>query len=751
MSVHEVRDRVQSRLRQRRERKVFASGTKDSVPDHLAKELTVRLGERLRRILPGCQDEQLLRMAERWPTLRLFATDDATVRADAILGGSIDLLGTTVSTKKPIDWYADPRSAYRWNQDFYAEIPIYELPDGVDVKYVWELNRHQYCVDLARAWRLTGRDEYVIRLCEILVDWIDKNPLYSGVNWTSGLEVGVRSISWIWSLAMSMDWSGWRESDLDHIVRSLVDHATYLDSHLSHYASPYNHLIGEATALYILGLTLDGHPQAEGWRARAHGVLEEHGPLQFYEDGFSVEQATGYHFFTLGFLSQAIAVSRVMDDLLPALEQSLPTAFRAGASLMQPNGQWPVIGDVDSARSIPTGYEEFWDFRSLLSVGVTLFGLKDLKSDSTQPGEELFWMCGVEGLDAWENLDSAPTNSATHLPDSGYAVVRHENSVDDTWFLFDSGPLGEGVFHDSTPSVSHGHCDVLSVLFRRQGKPVLVDPGTISYAGPREWVDYFRDAPAHNTIAVEGLPAAKQPSRLAWANVYSRPSLEVNLDSEVWLCRGVLRLGKEASITRSILGLRNQGLWITDYVSLDRPRKISWFWHTMDEPTSFDEKQGDNSNVWSVADARLSVNACDLELTSTVQSRIKDSPVGCVSPGYGQQSAGYRISLCTQPTERAFVTTYVGTNERNYSVRCGREQLKSTEKLPDHDAPTADIIWQFEIDGQVEAVAGGVSDSSVPKNWRMLEGVGDWCAATTLADCGSSRREQIATCTATPQ
>ncbi len=747
MSIHEIQDRVRDRLRVRQERRIHAAGERSRISSKIVEETASQLCERHRQILPGCQDQHLERIAENWPTFSQTIADNAIHRADAILNGTCKLLGATVQTSFPMDWHTDPISGHHWERQFYTDVPIYELSNGADVKYVWEINRHQYFVDLARGWRLTGREDYVSRLRDLMLSWIGDNPLYEGVNWTSGLEVAVRSISWMWSLAMSSGWSGWRQSEIEIIARSMIQHATYLDDHFSYYSSPYNHLIGEATGLYLLSHVLGTHPDSRRWRERAHTALETHGPRQFYDDGFCAEQATGYHFFTLGFLSQAVVVARSTGDALPSIEKSLPDAFRAGAALIQPDGRWPIIGDVDSARSIPVGNDDFWDFRSLLSIGAVLFEIPELKQPSTEPGEELFWLCGVEGLDAWASLAATRAAATAYLPSSGYAVARSEDGLGDDWILFDAGPLGDGVYQDSTPSVSHGHCDALSIMYHHSGRSVLVDSGTPTYAGPRSWVDHFRDASAHNTIAIDGLPAAQQPGRLAWSHVHPCPEFDANLSSDIWLARGKLQLDKNSCVTRWILGLPGHGLWIADLVELDRPRQIHWYWHTADEPLPFREELGDTCYSWSVGKTVLGVDADGTTLETVVEASSDESPIAWRSQGYGERTPGHRIKLSTKSVDRVFAVTFLGTKTLPHAVRSGSDQVVSHLRIPERPIPPADIVWHVEIDGQVETIVAGVDCTQAPNDWRTLTGVGNWTAATTLGATSVTNANEDKSCT----
>ncbi|MCH8983962.1 MAG: hypothetical protein IH943_07665 [Acidobacteria bacterium] len=233
--------------------------------------------ESLACLIPGTRVVELCKLEREFPQHYFRLATQSKAVAERVLSGSWEMLGHRYDLRSPIDWHRDPRSEFCWPKGFYADVPLYELEEGVDVKYVWELGRQQYLVDLARGWRLSGAEKYAGRARELLLDWIKHNPLYEGIHWTSGLEVAMRVISWLWTLATLSEWNGWQPRDFSAIIRSLEDHATYLEHHFSFYSSPYNHLIGEATALLLIGLVFGETDEAPRWRTRGREVLVEHG------------------------------------------------------------------------------------------------------------------------------------------------------------------------------------------------------------------------------------------------------------------------------------------------------------------------------------------------------------------------------------------------------------------------------------------------------------------------------------------
>ena len=117
-----------------------------------------------------------------------------------------------------------------------------------NIKQVWEVNRLQHLTLLAAAWYLTGEDAYAERVDAQLRSWWAANPFLSGVNWTSGIELGVRLINFAWIRRLLDGWAG--VADLfernDLALRQIRWHQQYLATFESRGSSANNHLIAEA-------------------------------------------------------------------------------------------------------------------------------------------------------------------------------------------------------------------------------------------------------------------------------------------------------------------------------------------------------------------------------------------------------------------------------------------------------------------------------------------------------------------------
>lgn len=95
-------------------------------------------------------------------------------------------------------------------------------------------------------------------------------------------------------------------------------------------------------------------------------------------------------------------------------------------------------------------------------------------------------------LDLSEHLPQPPPGLAV-FPDTGYAVLRQRG----LWLAFDCGPLAPAFLP------AHAHADALSLQLWRDGSPVVVDPGSTTYAAGA-LRDRERSTAAHATVCVDG-------------------------------------------------------------------------------------------------------------------------------------------------------------------------------------------------------------------------------------------------------
>jgi hypothetical protein len=160
----------------------------------------------------------------------------------------------------------------------------------------------------------------------------------------------------------------------------------------------------------------------------------------------------------------------------------------------------------------------------------------------------------------------------TTFKDGGYSIVRAAADV----LMFDHGPLG------MPPSYGHGHADALSILWRRGGRDMLIDPGTYTYTGDPAWRAYFRGTAAHNTVTVDEQDQAVQETAFQWSRPYATELVrsEQRGNGEVALLArhdGYARLGVEH--WRGVCSLEGGGWLIWDHLTGRGVHRLDLHWH----------------------------------------------------------------------------------------------------------------------------------------------------------------------------
>jgi hypothetical protein len=478
---------------------------------------------RTTRWLPGAGAREAMR--------RLFEHEyrgelgDTLRHAEAAREHRFEFFGQVFQYGAEIDWQADPVTGRRWPAQFHADVPVHRGDVGYgDVKHVWELSRQQYLIDLAKSHYLTGSEADLLALKSLVRSWMAGNPYATGVNWACALEPAFRVLSWLWAYHLTSD----SLDDEFHIewLAAFHDHGRFLARHLEHYASPYNHLIGEATALYILGVCFPEFRAAGSWKAGGRQVLEGRLGDQFYADGGSVEQSAFYHHATVGFyLLSALTAQSIGEDLAPSIWRAIERGLEFSASLIQPDGRTPEIGGADDGKPIRMEHLPFWDFRPYQAVGAVLFARGDFKAVAGRFFEDALWLLGPAGREAFEALEAEPpAYTSVALESSGYYVMRTDWSSAGDYVCVDCGEQAAGMRSDGVPNSMHGHADCLSVVAWLAGRRVLVDAGLYAYNCGGEWEAHFRETAAHNTVRIDGRDQARHLGKMAWSHSYrARP------------------------------------------------------------------------------------------------------------------------------------------------------------------------------------------------------------------------------------
>ena len=420
--------------------------------------------------------------------------------ADRLLKGEWEMLGVVRTDMERPDWCYDPVTGRRSAPEAYA-FSLDQRDEAAvgNVKQVWEVNRLQHLTLLSVAWYLTGEDAYADRLAGQLQSWWRENPFLSGINWTSGIELGVRLINFAWIRRLLDEWPG--VADLfernDLALRQIRWHQEYLAAFESKGSSANNHVIAEAAGQLAASCAFPWFPESQRWRRDSLALLERELEHNTFPSGVNRELASDYHGFVaeLGVFA-AIEASAAGTPVSGPSWKLLSAMTDVMAAFVDERGRPPRQGDSDEGRVVLLDAPDHNRWLAVLSLGDALFGrLEWWPAVVPQAGSVL----AAALLGAKERVSGRPPRRPDRFPDAGITILRTDRGDSpEIWCRCDGGP------HGFLSIAAHAHADALSVEVRHGGVDILADPGTYCYHGEPEWRKYFQSTIGHNTLELDG-------------------------------------------------------------------------------------------------------------------------------------------------------------------------------------------------------------------------------------------------------
>jgi hypothetical protein len=481
----------------------------------------------------------------------------------------------------PPRWNRDPKTGIEAPPAF-GKLLDYRDPDLVgDIKYLWEPNRHLQLATLAQAYALSGEGRWRDALVEQLDSWFIACPPGSGPNWSSGLEAAIRLVNWsiAWQLA-----GPFPERDFEaRWLASVYHHCRFIRHWLSAHSSANNHLLGEATGLFIATLTWPCWRESGEWQAVAKRILEREALAQNAPDGVNREQALWYQQFVLDMLVLAMLAGKANGERFSAeYEARVEAMMDFVACVMDAGGELPMFGDADDGYLVRLDRDPaFSPFRSMLALGAVLFRRGDFKLKAGALDDKARWLLGREAQAKYDALDAESTRLPLRqsFPEGGYYILGADfDTPKEIRAVVDAGPLGY------TSIAAHGHADALSFTLSVGGRPFLVDPGTYAYHTQEQWRRYFRGTAAHNTVRIDGLDQSEQGGNFLWLKK-ARAACALWLSSTEKDCfegwhNGYLRLEDPVRHRRLLeLDKRARRLLVEDRLEMQDQHQVELFFH----------------------------------------------------------------------------------------------------------------------------------------------------------------------------
>jgi|RhiMethySRZTD1v2_1073278.scaffolds.fasta_scaffold09220_6 hypothetical protein len=586
------------------------------------------------RFFDGTASEETpLVLGARWPC----ACESIMRAAEQTCRKRFDLLGyRDLSFGDPVDWHLDPVSGRRPSLVHWSLLDPLDSATLGDTKVRWELNRHQWLVGLACAYRLSGDERYAAAAARFIGEWIAANPPGLGINWASSLEVALRLISWCWAAVLLLGSKAFSENVFAALLASIRCHALHVERYLSHYFSPNTHLTGEALGLFYVGVLIPEMHGATRWRRLGARILVEQIGQQVLPDGVYFEQSTCYQRYTIEiYLHFLILAARNGVEIPDQVAEQVQKMLDFLLAVRRPDGSIPQIGDADGGWLLPLTTRTPGDARGVFSLAAAFFGRADYAwAGGATP--EVLWMFGRAGLDVLDSLTPTPPAGppSRAFADGGYVVMRSGWGAQAHHLIVDAGPIGCPV------SAGHGHADLLGIQCSAFGEPFIVDPSTYCYTADPAWRDHFRSSAAHSTVTVDGADQATPAGPFAWHN---RPRARLRH----WVCNETLdfadtehdayrQLPDPVSHRRRVVFVKPRFWVLVDDLDGQAEHRIDLRFQFAPMPVTLD------TDLWARArgsrgQGLLVRPLATVPLKGKILEGCLDPPRGWISPHFGQR------------------------------------------------------------------------------------------------------------------
>ncbi|MGC7096168.1 alginate lyase family protein [Amycolatopsis lurida] len=559
------------------------------------------------------------------------AVKDLLATADRLVDGHAEFFGVERHDFVAPDWSRDPKTGRRAPSDVYSfDIP-YRSEDTVgDIKQIWEPSRHQHLTVLAAAYALTGEDRYAERVAAHLDSWWAANPPMRGVHWVSGIELGIRLLSWVWVRRLL---DGWDRTPLlfeDNPValNQVWHHQRWLAAFGSRGSSANNHVIAEDAGQLAAACAFGWFPESARWRVSALASLDKMLRHNTFDSGVNRELATEYHGLVLELgLAGALEAQAAGVEVPESTWRVLVRKIDALASMVDDSLRPPRQGDADDGYGLVIDGGGISRWASLLNTGEVLFGRLDWWPEVGTPDVRTPLLTAL-ARDIRIDVPRPPRRR-DDFADAGMTILR-DGAI---WCRCDGGP------HGFLSIAAHAHADALSVEVRHDGVEILADPGTYCYHGEPKWRSYFRSTVAHNTLELDGTDQSVSGGPFLWTKHATTRVLAVGTPSR-WSAE---HDGYAPAVHRRTVELEDSKLCILDEVRSGEARPCRLAFHF--GPAVDVALSGGTATLSWTVDGQERGASLELppQLTWSAHRGETTPPLGWYSAGFGRREPAWTL------------------------------------------------------------------------------------------------------------
>lgn len=539
---------------------------------------------------------------------------DLFAEAEEVLAGQVRLFG---AAPRKLELRV-PGKLEHWTA--YAS----RMPDGSDIKPVWEAGRFGWATALARAYWLSGEERCAEGFWKYFEVFVSANPANLGPHWSSAQEVALRMISWAFCYSLLADAASTTEARKTALAATVVQHAERIPPTLDYArAQNNNHLLSEALGLYTAAALLPDHSEAQRWKRQGLAIFAEGIEKQIHDDGAYAQHSSNYHRLMLQLGVWATVAAKAQGETLPApcIEKLRKATDWLTVLLDAESGQVPILGPNDGAYALPLTVLPFTDYRPALQAAGAAFGSASLAAGTWD--EMALWL----GLEPSQAIGARATTSLLRL------------DANDSWAYLRAATFRE----------RPGHADQLHLDLWWRGHNIAMDAGSYLYNAASPWDNALASTRVHNTLTIEGRDQMTRAGRFLWLDWAQAKVLATRNDKRGRLVLasaehdGYQRLGLVHRRDVTVEGPR----WIvTDHVLPNREKRQpvmaslqwllpDWEWHLEGSTLRLESPHGRvELNIETSGDERADHSL--IRAGESIHGPAKADPVlGWFSPTYG--------------------------------------------------------------------------------------------------------------------
>lgn len=425
-------------------------------------------------------------------------------------------------------------------------------PSEMTKGWIWDLNRQNWFVTLAFAFRYTNDQRYIDEFICYSDNWITTFVAQGKLPENDNpFEVAARVNAWLWTYYLLHDQTIWEKTSKNRFISALRFLCQYL-FYTIEYIAPGNHVLLEAKALALAGECFGQSEFGQKIRKRGWWYLKRELKKQVCADGIHAELSTMYHRIIAGELGElCLYYSKFRTSQFTWINEIVKKMCVFSAFIENNDGSFALFGDAH----LEDTYYRFNPIRIFGLVPDYSVQFDDKYCDYTD------WL-NLANSNEHKVGGELVINKNTHsFTSGGYYIVRSGWHRGSDVLVWDCGQVGY------KPNRKHAHADSLSFTLAVEGRPFLIDPGMDEAKSSRL---ALRSTRSHNAIVVDSQDSSILSARSEIWNPAVSTLCEVFCKGDVAILAGThngyQRLKRPVTVFRAIVIFTDRYWLVIDFV-----------------------------------------------------------------------------------------------------------------------------------------------------------------------------------------